>query len=66
MGVELACEREEEAVSTWEPVSDVFPYANKRAAKELKELRLKADRSSADLYSDMFCVCDHVVVCERP
>ena len=53
-------------MSTWEPVPDVFPYANKRAAKELKELRLKADRSSADLYSDMFCVCDHVVVCERP
>ena len=49
MGVELACEREEEAVSTWRPVSDVLLYAIKRAEKELKELRLKADRSSADL-----------------
>ena len=53
-------------MSTWEPVSVVFLYANRGAANEMKGLWLKADRSSADPYSDMFCVCDHVVVCGRP
>ena len=48
MAVELTCEGWEEAVSTWEPVSDVFLYAKGRSAKKLKSLRLKADRSRAD------------------
>ena len=54
MAVELVCEGLEEAVSTWEPVSGVFLYANRRPARELKALRLRADQSSADPYSDMF------------
>ena len=41
-------------MSTWEPVSDVFLYAKRRAAKALMALRLKADRFSADFYSDSF------------
>ena len=55
IGVELACEGLKKAVSTWEQVSGVFLYANRRTAKELNALGLKEGRESADSYIDMVC-----------
>lgn len=62
MGVEPSCDGLEKAVSTLEPVSDVFLYAKRRVTNKLKGLRLKANQRSEHSYSDILCVRGHVVV----
>ena len=54
-----------EAESTWELVSRVFHDASAVLRKELKALRLKAEKKqsrSGGSCSGMGCACDHTVV----